>query len=161
HDYHLIGVGARLKEVGVTNTCAFFLHTPFPSPDIFLKLPWRREMLDELLAYDLIGFQTTRDRRNFLQTYNELYAQSRSLNEAASTHVRIRQSVVGTFPIAIDFQEFDSQARLPEIVERAEQVRAEAKVENIILSVDRLDYTKGIPARIVAFGRLLRKHPEL
>ncbi len=162
HDYHLMGVGARLKERGLSNRCLFFLHIPFPPPDIFLKLPWRMEVLDELLAYDLVGFQSTRDLKNFVDTYNVLYRKNIQYVEGrASVSIRERSIVVGSFPIAIDFQEFDVQAQTPEIVERSHQIRAEAQVEKIILSVDRLDYTKGIPYRIKAYKRLLEKYPDL
>lgn len=162
HDYHLIGVGRRLKALGRTNRCVFFLHTPFPPADIFLKLPWRAEMLEELLAYDLIGFQTMRDLKNFADTYNTLTGQHAAFREGQrAIAVGDRHTVAGAFPIAIDFSEFDEQARMPEIVERAAQIRTESMVASIILSVDRLDYTKGIPNRIEAFRRLLSKYPDL
>jgi len=162
HDYHLMGVGARLKERGLNNKCIFFLHIPFPPPDIFLKLPWRADVLEELLAYDLVGFQSTRDLKNFVDTYNVLYKKNIQYQEGRATvSIRDKQIVVGSFPIAIDFKEFDDQARIPEIQERSQQIRTEAQVERIILSVDRLDYTKGIPYRVKAFRRLLEKYPDL
>lgn len=161
HDYHLMGVGSRLKQSGITNQCIFFLHIPFPSPDIFLKLPWRNEVLEDLLSYDLIGFQTSRDLKNFIDNYNLLYNQSIPYQAGRATvSIRNKQIVAGAFPIAIDFQEFDSQTQTPEIVERANKIRTDLQVEKLILSVDRLDYTKGIPYRIKAFRRLLEKYPE-
>ncbi|MFN8392878.1 MAG: trehalose-6-phosphate synthase [Bdellovibrionota bacterium] len=162
HDYHLMGVGARCKARGLQNPCMFFLHIPFPPADIFLKLPWRKEVMDELLAYDLVGFQSTRDLKNFVDTYNVLYKQNIQYQDGRVTvSIRDKKIVVGSFPIAIDFHEFETQAKTPEIIERAQQVRADAQVEKIILSVDRLDYTKGIPYRIKAYRRLLEKYPEL
>ena len=66
HDYHLMSVAASLRQLGVDERLAYFHHIPFPSPDIFEKLPWREEILTALLDFDVVGFQTIRDRRNFV-----------------------------------------------------------------------------------------------
>src|SRR5690606_38510165 len=72
HDYHLMGLARVLREKGIENKLAFFLHIPFPAPEIYFKLPWRKELIEELLQYDLIGFQTERDLANFASCVEKL-----------------------------------------------------------------------------------------
>jgi len=167
HDYHLLGLGAKLQAKGVLNRCAFFLHIPFPAPDIFLKLPWRNEVLSELLAYDLIGFQTERDRRNFLTCLDEVLHKKSTINGSLATVPLVsvqhneKTVKVGYYPISIDYNEFSELAALPEVKQRAIEVGEAMKVAHLVISVDRLDYTKGIPHRIRAVARMLELFPEL
>jgi len=164
HDYHLMRVAQDLHDLGVKNKIGFFLHIPFPTLDIFMRLPWRFQLLRALLHYDLIGFQTLRDRRNFRQCVQALirdvpvHGKGQVLTMTFGDHT-VR---VGAFPISIDFNEFADMARRPEVVERARQIVREQMPEvQIILGIDRLDYTKGIPERIKAFGETLQRYPEL
>ena len=163
HDYHLMLVATYLRDLGVEQKLGFFLHTPFPSVDIFSKLPWRQQILAGLMAYDLLGFQTTSDRNNFLGCAESLYqvrhADTRPrVTTMALNHREIR---VGSFGISIDFDEFDRQARAPAVVERTRELREEMPDGKIILGVDRLDYSKGIPERLKAFERALKRFEEL
>lgn len=163
HDYHLMNVAKELRAHGLKSRTGFFLHIPFPPFDIFVKLPWRFELLSALLDYDLIGFQTSRDRRNFIQCIRILMPDA-SINgkgQVMLLKVGGREVRVGAFPIGIDFGEFAKKAASPEVGERAQQIRADLPNRKIILGVDRLDYTKGICHRFEAFRNLLSRYREL
>ncbi|RIL04536.1 MAG: trehalose-6-phosphate synthase, partial [Proteobacteria bacterium] len=162
HDYHLIGLGNVLRKEGFQGRIAFFLHTPFPGPDIFSKLPWRNEVLESLLSYDLVGFQTQHEVHNFLDCVEALtpYRYTRR-RELFAVKVDKLECAVGGFPVSIDFNEFEGSARLPEVEAKAKTIRDDMNVEFLVLSMDRLDYTKGIPYRIKAFKRMLELEPNL
>ena len=163
HDYHLMRMGSALRERGVHRRMAFFLHIPFPPLDIFLKLPWRFQVLQSLLAYDLIGFQTVRDRRNFVQCVRLLLPDVRISGRGAVWRMRSgdREVRVGSFPISIDFTDFEGRGSAPLVAEMATRIREAEPGRRIVLGIDRLDYTKGIPQKLEAFRRLLRRHPEM
>jgi len=163
HDYHLMMVGHYLRQMGKQSQAGFFLHIPFPSPDIFEQLPWRDAILRSLLEFDVVGFQTERYRNNFLACLKHLYSDAAFEAADPNTVVRLqgREAIVGTFPISIDFNEFAQRASRPEVAERAVSVRQEFLETILVLGVDRLDYTKGIPERLKAFRFLLRRFPEM
>ena len=163
HDYHLMCVGRELRELGVRARTAFFLHIPFPCLDLYVKLPWRRELLEATLDYDLVGFQTLRDRRNFVGCVRALFddVQVEGVGRVVRLRVGRRQLRVGAFPIGIDSDAFAREAEAPEVAERARRIREDARGRQILLGVDRLDYTKGIPAKMRAFRAALARHPEL
>jgi trehalose 6-phosphate synthase/phosphatase len=148
HDYHLMNVAAELRARGARQRIGFFLHIPFPSPDVFLKLPWRAQILDALLAYDLVGLQTARDRRNFL-------AVAQALGRTADA------GRVGHFPISIDYNAFLRAAAAPEVQARASELHRLLPRRKLVLGIDRLDYTKGITLRLAAFQDLLERRPEM
>jgi alpha,alpha-trehalose-phosphate synthase [UDP-forming] len=163
HDYHLTRVAACLRERGLRSSLAFFQHIPFPSPDIFEKLPWREEFLNAMLDFDLVGLQTNRDRQNFAVCV-ERFAKGATLHDAGDGLLVERQNQrtrVDSFPISIDFEEFSSQAATPEVTALSQQIRDDMRGRSLILGVDRLDYTKGLPEKLKAFGRLLSESPEL
>ncbi|HWQ16173.1 MAG TPA: trehalose-6-phosphate synthase [Roseiflexaceae bacterium] len=162
HDYHLMHVAHELRAGGAA-AAVFFLHIPFPPPDIFLKLPWRAEVLRALLAYDRLGFQTRRDLRNFLQCVRTLLpdAALRSAPGGATVRLEGRTVHAGSYPIGIDARAFAGQASAPEVRARAEALRAAYAPGRIMLGVDRLDYTKGIVERLGAFRYALAHYPEL
>lgn len=163
HDYLLLGVGRFARELVPAAHLGFFLHIPFPPPDIFAKLPWRIEVLQALLAYDLVGFQTVRDRRNFIACLRALLpaAAVRGRGNAQRVIFQGRQTRSATFPIGIDARGFAALAQRPDVAARAESLRAAMAVEHLLLGVDRLDYTKGIPFKLEAVRRLLRARPDL
>jgi alpha,alpha-trehalose-phosphate synthase [UDP-forming] len=163
HDYHLMLLGSALRRLGVRSKLAFFQHIPFPPADIFEKLPWRSEILRALFDFDVVGFQTPRDERNFASCVRRLLPEIELHRSSDRLEAKLgyRTAVVGTFPIGIDFQEFSEQANLPEVRRRATEIRQNAAGCQIVLGVDRLDYTKGIPERLRAFQHLLASHPEL
>jgi trehalose 6-phosphate synthase len=162
HDYQLMQVAKTLRSRRPKARLAFFLHTPFPSPDIFAKLPWRQQILEDLLAHDLLGVQTGRDQRNLVACIRTFVpsvkisgrGDSRMVSGAGS------QTHIESFPISIDFHAFSSQAQSDAVVERAKQIKTKTHDIQIAVGVDRLDYTKGIPERIKAFGRFLLDYPQ-
>jgi alpha,alpha-trehalose-phosphate synthase [UDP-forming] len=163
HDYQLIDVARHARLAGCRSDIAFFLHIPFPSPDIFMKLPERQAVLNSLLAYDLVGVQTLRDRRNLIQCVRILTKNARVSIEG-NLHV-IRQgdqeTRVGNFPIGIDAAGYAMQARAADVEERVRWIRARYEGRQLVLGVDRLDYTKGIPERLRAFASLLERFPDM
>jgi alpha,alpha-trehalose-phosphate synthase [UDP-forming] len=148
HDYHLMTVAAELKRLGNRCRTGFFLHIPFPAPDIFLKLPWRDQVLRALLEFDLLGFQSAGDARNFRACLKRL-------------GLKAGRTRIGDYPISIDFDGFSTRAAQQDVAEKAAELHRLLPERRLALGVDRLDYTKGIPLRLRAFRRLLRQHPEM
>jgi len=163
HDYHLIHVASELRQLGAHTQLAFFLHIPFPSLDIFTKLPWRFQLLHALLEYDLVGFQTLRDRRNFIQCARTLLGDVtvQGKGQVVKMNAGGRTLRLGSFPISIDYNAFMKHAASPEIAALASDLRTRLPNRQLILGVDRLDYTKGIPHRLEAFRNALLRYPDL
>lgn len=162
-DYHLMGVAQHLREMGVSNRIGFFLHIPFPPPDIFAKLPWRNEVLERLLHFDLVGLQTPHDLENLLDCMRRLMPHVRLGRERGVVHCvqPDRVTHVGAFPIGIDYERFAQGAASECITQRMRTLRHDMPNQQIVLGIDRLDYTKGIPDRLRAFQQALRRFPEL
>ncbi|UCD17162.1 MAG: trehalose-6-phosphate synthase [Candidatus Zixiibacteriota bacterium] len=162
-DYHLIMVGYFLREMGFSDSTAFFLHVPFPPQDIFIKLPWRLEILEAFLCYRLIGFQTERDRRNFIRCVRALLPEAQISQRRKYQIIKYedRVSRIGTFPISIDFTHFNEDAKSREVNDAAWYFHERFPNQKIIVGIDRLDYTKGIPHRLRAFENCLARYPEL
>lgn len=163
HDYHLLLTGASLRLRVPDALIGFFLHIPFPPPDICAKLPWRREILEALLAYDLVGFQTVRDRRNFAASVRALLPEARVRGRGNNQIVQFlgRTTRSATFPIGIAAASFERLAKQPDVASRAADLRSELGVDHVLLGVDRLDYTKGVPFKLEALRRVLLAYPEL
>jgi trehalose 6-phosphate synthase len=163
-DYQLIHVAEFVRE-RCSARIGFFLHIPFPPLDIFMKLPWRGKLLNAFLAYDLLGFQTQRDRRNFLSCVEHLLdkPEIRKAKDASLMEVRTQKRAVrvGTFPIGIDYAAFSETARSEEVELRVGELRRRIGPFELVLGVDRLDYTKGLPERLQAFRNALQRFPEL
>jgi len=176
-DYQLIDMAREMRQLGHRQKIGFFLHIPFPPLDIFLKLPWRFEILEGLLQYDLIGFQALRDRRNFIQCVRTLLRHVRieGKGQVLTMHARDRdidhfgdkktgperEIRIGTFPIGIDFKSLSQRAQTSEVEKLADQYRKDLYGRKMVLGMDRLDYTKGIPSKIKAFANALRRYPEM
>lgn len=163
-DYQLIHVAQFMRELtGENRRVGFFLHIPFPPLDIFLKLPWRGQILNALLAYDLLGFQTARDSRNFLTCLEYLMPGIEVCHSGPLTALRVGQRTMhaGAFPIGIDYKSFEDSALSEEVARRTEDLRRKMGNCPLIIGVDRLDYTKGLPERIEAYRSMLRRYPEL
>lgn len=162
-DYHLMNVAKELRTLGVTSNVGFYLHIPFPPLDIYCNLPWRFELLNALLEYDLIGFQTLRDRRNFVQCVRTLRRNVTISGKGQVLTGRIgkREVRLGNFPISIDYNSFANDASSQEVSERTKAIRVDLQNRCLILGVDRLDYTKGIPHRLEAFRNALIRFPDL
>jgi alpha,alpha-trehalose-phosphate synthase [UDP-forming] len=166
HDYHLMYVARSLRERGVSRDLSrltFFLHIPFPPYDIFSKLPQQQRLLRALLQFDLLGFQTRRDLRNFIQCVRRVMLDAKVLPRRDLQLIRFekREIRVGHFPIGIDFDSFENDARSETVAQRAQRLRNTFPGCQLILGSDRLDYSKGIPERLRAFRTALELHPEL
>ncbi|WP_457639160.1 alpha,alpha-trehalose-phosphate synthase (UDP-forming) [Persephonella sp.] len=153
HDYHFFLLPEYLKKAGVKNKTAFFLHIPFPPPEMFFKIPWRVDMLRGLLEYDLIGFHTFIDRKNFLECVSELTPVKNVNSEKPVVQIKYknRRIKVGVFPISIDFDRYNHLAQ------NAKKPDHRTK---IILGIDRLDYTKGLVQKLKAYRYFLEKYPQ-
>lgn len=163
HDYQLLAVGHYLRAMGINGLLNFFMHIPFPAYDLFRRLPWRQELLEAMLEYDHIGFQTASDRRNFIQCVKTMVPHSEVRIYARQSEIDLggRRIKLGIYPISIDFAEFDSGARTREAADAAWYVQENIPEVKLMLGLDRLDYTKGIGDRFLAFERALEKYPEL
>lgn len=163
HDYQLMDVASSLRQRGCRAQIAFFLHTPFPSYDVFAKLPWRRKLLLSLLQFDLIGMQTERDTRNLVSCLRRLVPEAVLTSAHGAHHLSFegRKIILQDFPISIDFEEFSEAAHQPEVETRMRSILSSLGGGQMIFGVDRQDYTKGIPHRLQAYAELLRHRPEL
>src|SRR5213593_4562270 len=165
HDYHLMYVAQALREQGLSQKLSgltFFLHIPFPPYDIFSKLPQQQRLLHALLQFDLVGFQTRRDVRNFIQCVRRVMLDAKVLPRRDLQVIRFekREIRVGHFPIGIDFGSFENGAKSETVEQRAQRLRVTFPGCQLILGSDRLDYSKGIPERLRAFRTALERHPE-
>jgi trehalose 6-phosphate synthase len=154
HDYHLLLVARALRRLGHRGPIGHFLHIPCPSPDVFSMLPWAEEVIDALLEFDVLGFQTRGHVENFRQCVGML--SPARVGDDAVEH-RSRRIRIGAFPIGIIPENY-SEDSPPD--EEVSGLLAALAGTRLVLGVDRLDYTKGIPARLRAFGRLLETVPE-
>ncbi|PRB34648.1 trehalose-6-phosphate synthase [Arthrobacter sp. MYb23] len=158
-DYQLQLVPRLLREARPDLKIGFFNHIPFPPPEIFAQLPWRREIIDGLLGADLLGFQRPSDAGNFMRSARRFLGASVKQQQVhvkgpngEVTHIARAQA----FPISIDVAQIRELADRPDIIERAQQIRKDlGNPKTILLGVDRLDYTKGIRHRLKAFEELL------
>ena len=155
HDYHLLRLPALLRRRLPEARIGFFLHIPFPNPEMFLALPFRRELAEGLLGADLVGFHTRRYRGHFVAAIRRLL----QLEMDADEHVRHANGMsrLGVYPISVDARDLSERAQKLDVSQRVLSLRA--RKERLLLGVDRLDYTKGIPRKMIAFERLLERHP--
>ena len=163
HDYHLMMLAECLRARSVRARLAYFHHIPFPPPDMFEKLPWRTEILRGLMSFNTVAFQTDRDRRNFVACLRRCLGRVRVRRNGGKFLVSAdgRHCEVATTPISIDFNGFSARALAPEVELRAREIRDSLAGKRLILGVDRLDFTKGIPERLMAFRTLLEQRPDL
>lgn len=159
HDYHLQLMPAFVREARPDIRIGLFLHTPFPPSQLLMRLPWREAITDGLLATDVIGFQTPTDARNFLSLAHRMGRTEEVMPVDPVTEIIVegRRVAVGSFPISIDVDRIDEMVRDPASREAANAFRESlGSPKHLLLGVDRLDYTKGIDARLKAFEELLR-----
>jgi trehalose 6-phosphate synthase/phosphatase len=159
HDYHLMLVPEMLRRRLPRARIGFFLHTPFPSSEVFRVLPWRERLLRGLLGADVIGFQTASHRHHFVQSVMSLLGVEPGLDHdtLAAGGRRVR---LGVYPIGVDADALAELAGRASVREEAAWIREQAPGRRIVLGVDRLDYTKGIQRRLAAVERLLDRAPE-
>jgi trehalose 6-phosphate synthase len=158
HDYHFLPLGDHLRQLGVTNRIGFFLHIPWPPTEIISALPRHRDLVRAMMAYDLIGLQTERDRRHFADYLREEAGGVEHPDgrwEAWGKSVRVE-----AFPIGIDTEGFRAYADSAEARREIQRLDRTLRGRLQIVGVDRIDYSKGIPHRFRAFARLLQDFPE-
>ena len=153
-DYQLQLVPAMLRELRPDLRIGFYLHIPFPPAELFSQLPWRRQVLEGLLGADLVGFQLSGAAQNFVRLVRQRVGHKTHRDQVYLPDGRI--VLAKAFPISIDAKGFEELARSEEVAERAEQIREDlGRPKKVFLGIDRLDYTKGIYARLRAFSELI------
>lgn len=166
HDYQLMLCPKMIRDACPDVTIGFFLHIPFPSFEIFRIFPWREALLEGVLGSDLVGFHTYDYERHFLSSVKRILRKNVQFNRVA---VGSREVVVDTFPMGIDYAKFHQAAQTHLAQKQAEKselkIQLDAHIKStddskLILSIDRLDYTKGVVNRIKAFDLFLEKYPE-
>ena len=157
HDYQLLLLPQLLRRARPQSSIGFFLHIPFPSHEVFRALPWRTQLLEGLLGADLVGFHTFGYMRHFLSSVSQLLGLPSAHGAVEVDH---RTVLVDSFPMGIDYERYATAAASPEAQEHVAHYREALRDSRVILSIDRLDYTKGIAQRLRAFELLLTRHPE-
>jgi len=157
-DYHFLALGAELRQLGVTEPIGFFLHTPWPTSAVIEGVPHHRELIEAMLAFDLIGFQTAQDCENFLAYVRDELELTAHEGVVNSSYGRTRLAV---FPIGIDAEKFAQAAAKAISHPDVSRLRRSLNGERLAIGVDRLDYSKGLTNRIHAFDRMWTLHPTL
>lgn len=157
-DFHLIPLGRELRRRGFTGRLGFFLHVPFPPAQLFMTLPWHRELAEDLLAYDVVGFQTPTDRDHFVGYVEaELGA---AVEAGERLRVGERTILAQAVPIGIDIGEVQRLAASAEARRQAEGLKRSIDGRALIVGADRLDYSKGILERLRGYHALLTEYPK-
>ncbi len=157
HDFHLIPLGEELRRIGCRQTIGFFLHIPFPAHQLLITLPNHHSLVRQLIAYDFLGFQTKEDLRA-LQDYVVFEAQGKAL-PGEILRVDGRTVSTGVFPIGINVDEFATIAESPVAQRHYERTKNSMRGRQLVIGVDRLDYSKGLLERLHAFEHLLETYP--
>jgi trehalose 6-phosphate synthase/phosphatase len=157
HDFQLMLLPGLIREKLPGANIGFFLHIPFPSFEVFRLLPWRKEIIEGIMGADLIGFHTNDYALHFLDTVHRLLGYEHSFGQVNAEN---RVTKVDVFPMGIDYKKFSGAEHVPEIQRRIKRIRKKLGQRKIILSIDRLDYTKGIPQRLEAFDLFLERNPQ-
>jgi trehalose 6-phosphate synthase/phosphatase len=157
HDYQLVLVPQLLRARIPSAMIGFFLHIPFPVSEVVRTLPWRDQVLEGMLGADLVGFHTFTYRKHFASSVLRILGIP---SKGDSVFIDGRQIRLGVFPIGVDARTFGELAGDPDVERETAAVRSEARGEKILLGIDRLDYTKGIRSRLLAYERLLEREPK-
>ncbi|MBW1712181.1 MAG: bifunctional alpha,alpha-trehalose-phosphate synthase (UDP-forming)/trehalose-phosphatase [Deltaproteobacteria bacterium] len=157
HDYHLMLLPQMIRRQMPQATIAFFLHIPFPSFEIFRQLPWREEILSGLLGSDLVGFHTYDYVREFLESVRRIMGHEHALGQLS---VEDRMVKVDAFPMGIDYDRFAEATEQTEVKKEVADIGRETVDRRLILSIDRLDYSKGLLQRLEAFRLFLENNPD-
>ena len=156
HDYQLQLVPKMLREMRPDLRIGFFLHIPLPPIELFMQLPWRKQVLEGLLGSDLIGFQLPGGAQNFISLCQRLTSAQLDQDDPDALWMNGHKVEIGAFPISVDVSAIEEIARRPETAVRAQQIRSElGNPKKLLLGVDRLDYTKGIDVRLRAMVELM------
>ncbi len=161
HDYQLLGVPLLLRQRGLRQPVGFFLHVPFPAPELFARLPWRSQLLDGMLGADVVGFQTEEYRQNFVRTCLRLREDAVLEDDGRLLLDGGRFVTTVAHPISIDAGALDAQGRSAAVARTLARLRRQFRNRRVLVGVDRLDYTKGIVERLRAIELLLAERREL
>ncbi|MEC3880640.1 bifunctional alpha,alpha-trehalose-phosphate synthase (UDP-forming)/trehalose-phosphatase [Parapedobacter sp. 10938] len=157
HDYQLLLLPGLLRSALPDASIGFFQHIPFPSQELFRLIPWRRELLEGMLGADLLGFHTFDDVRHFISSATRLVGTNNNSNKLEEDG---RTIVVESFPMGIDSNRFSTLSSDSKVLKRVAELKSNFKNQKIILSIDRLDYSKGILQRLEAFDLFLAENPD-
>jgi trehalose 6-phosphate synthase len=162
HDYHLIPFGEQLRMIGMEHRMGFFLHTPFPAPELLVALPNHADIVRALCAYDVVGFHTATDLRcfiNYIRYEVRGTVTERPNDEGYFINAFGRTLVARSFPISIDTEPLVALAKQAAHTRQTERLRESLVGRDLIIGVDRLDYSKGLPQRFESFHCLLENYP--
>jgi trehalose 6-phosphate synthase len=166
HDYHLIPIADALRRRGHANRIGFFLHVPFPPPEVLAALPQHRQLIPLLMQYDVVGFQTDGDAGNFVRYLISECNQARELRvlemdgHQTALSLNGRQTRIGNFPVGIEPRVFQRLARRNMRSPLVQEMAASLGGHLLVIGVDRLDYSKGLIQRLDAFDHFLGAHPD-
>ena len=159
HDYHLIPLAEQLRELGVTRPIGFFLHIPFPHIEMLRVLPTYAELLREMVAYDVVGFQTESDLQSFLAGVEYVWGRD-AIGAQGRIHIGSRSVRTGVFPIGIDVPAVEAAASAAAQSDAVRRLSASLLGRKLMVGVDRLDYSKGLIERFAAYQTFLESYPE-
>ncbi|GGC96757.1 alpha,alpha-trehalose-phosphate synthase (UDP-forming) [Aquisalinus flavus] len=159
HDYHFCLMGEELRQHGFDGRIGYFLHIPFPAPEVFRTLPEHTRLARAMTAYNLLGFQTEDHKANF-ERYLLEFAGGRK-NDDGTVSVHGRTVTLKAYPIGIDVDDFAALAEKDKAREASTRIGRFLGGRELVLGVDRMDYSKGLPQRFEAVGRLIRDYPDL
>ncbi len=159
HDYHLIPLGRRLRELGVRRPVGFFLHIPFPNIEMLRVLPGYAELLRDLTSYDVVGFQTQNDLRSF-QSGIEHLCGPEALRSDGRIRVGDRTMRAEVFPIGVDVASVESEAVEASQAEVVKRMTDSLMGRALMIGVDRLDYSKGLVERFQSYQQFLEAYPD-
>jgi trehalose 6-phosphate synthase len=157
-DYHFLTLGHEMRELGIEHPIGFFLHTPWPERCTLTSIPHHREIVEAMLAYNLIGFQTDDDQNNFADYVKSELGMTRVGDMIMSPYGICR---LATFPIGIDVDEFSRRATKASAGQAVARLRSSLQGSKLVIGADRVDYSKGLTNRIRAFDRMLTTQPAL
>jgi trehalose 6-phosphate synthase/phosphatase len=157
HDYQLMLLPRLIRDQMPDATIGFFMHIPFVSSEVFRLLPWRKEILEGLLGADLVGFHTYDYVRHFVESTRRVLGYEYSFG-----HIPVGDRIVrvDAFPMGIDYNRYSTADKVPAVMADVKRIRRRVGDRRVILSIDRLDYTKGIPQRLEVFDLFLERYPE-
>jgi trehalose 6-phosphate synthase len=158
HDYHFIPLAQALADLGCHNRIGFFLHIPLPPPELLAALPNHERLLSQFAHYDLVGFQTERDAANFASYFESERGAVHSQRD--SIVVEGRDVAYGAFPVGIDVADFSQLAQNAATSDFVKDVTGSLGGRSMIIGVDRLDYSKGLPMRFDAYEMFLKNFPD-
>lgn len=159
HDYHLIPLASRLRDAGVRVPIGFFLHIPFPHIETLRVLPTFAELVRDLVSYDVVGFQTESDLRSFFSAVAHVFGENAVVD---ARHARIAERTVrcDVFPIGVDVEAIQREAEASRTAPAVERMIESLLGRRLVIGVDRLDYSKGLPERFAAYEQFLQAYPE-